>query len=210
MISVASDHIGGNGTIYNGITWRTSVEAFRTPRLHAQFKYYQVLRAPEPLGPWAVIDSVGGHDPRFLQDTLYVFRDTTCTPGAPYSYCVVSVDSLGGKSGMLTNMTPVQTVTGVRPGGDGTAPARFALEQNYPNPFNPTTEIGFTVDRTGRATMEVFNILGQKVTTLFDEIAVAGKPYSVRLGAGNLASGVYLYRLRNEHNVQTRKLVVLK
>ncbi|MCB0313295.1 MAG: T9SS type A sorting domain-containing protein, partial [Calditrichaeota bacterium] len=66
------------------------------------------------------------------------------------------------------------------------------LSQNYPNPFNPSTEIRFTVAKTYRTTLEVYNLMGQKVMTLFDEVAQAGHEYHVRFTGSNLASGVYI------------------
>jgi hypothetical protein len=91
-----------------------------------------------------------------------------------------------------------------------TAPSAFALHQNYPNPFNPTTEIRFSVAEQGRATLEVFNILGQKVATLFDGVAEAGQYYKLKFDAGRLASGVYLYRLQSAGQVQVRRLLLLR
>ena len=87
---------------------------------------------------------------------------------------------------------------------------QLRLEQNYPNPFNPTTEIRFSVGESGRATLEVFNILGQKVATLFDDVAEAGQYYKIKFSAGNFASGVYLYKLQSGARGEVKKLVVLK
>jgi photosystem II stability/assembly factor-like uncharacterized protein len=91
-----------------------------------------------------------------------------------------------------------------------TAPSAFALHQNYPNPFNPTTEIKFAVAENGRATLEVFNILGQKVATLFDDVAESGRYYNIKFNAVNFASGVYLYRLQSAGQVQVRRLLLLR
>jgi hypothetical protein len=93
---------------------------------------------------------------------------------------------------------------------ENTVPHEFALFQNYPNPFNPTTEIKFSVGEKGRATLEVFNIIGQKVATLFDDVAEAGRYYNVKFNAENLASGVYLYRLQSGNRVATRRLLLLR
>ncbi len=90
------------------------------------------------------------------------------------------------------------------------APKVFALFQNYPNPFNPTTMIRFTVENSGPATLVVYNMLGQKVATLFNDIATAGRYQSVRFNATNLASGMYIYRLQSASKVDVRKLVLTK
>ncbi len=101
-----------------------------------------------------------------------------------------------------------------------TAPVEFSLKQNYPNPFNPETNIKFSVDQTGRATLELYNMLGQKVATLFDDVVESGVYQTVRFSAvggsasgGNasgLASGTYIYRLQSGKNSDLKKLVLIK
>jgi len=73
-------------------------------------------------------------------------------------------------------------------------PARFALEQNYPNPFNPTTIIKYQLPAESRVNLRVFNLLGQVVKTLVDEIQDAGYK-SVQWNAADAASGFYMYRI---------------
>ena len=86
----------------------------------------------------------------------------------------------------------------------------YALEQNYPNPFNPTTTIEFVPLKNEHATLTVFNTAGQKVATLFDGQVVKGQNYQVQFDAQNLASGVYFYKLQTEHNVEVKKMVLMK
>jgi hypothetical protein len=88
-------------------------------------------------------------------------------------------------------------------------PGRFALEQNYPNPFNPTTAISFATPSRQRVTLEIFNVLGQRVTTLVDQVLPAGH-HTVGFDGSRYASGVYLYRLRADAETLTRKMVLLK
>ena len=78
-------------------------------------------------------------------------------------------------------------------------PKEFALQQNYPNPFNPSTVIRYKLPVDSKVTLKVFNILGQEVSTLVDEVQDAGYK-SVEWNSTNsvsntLASGIYLYRL---------------
>jgi hypothetical protein len=79
---------------------------------------------------------------------------------------------------------------------------------SYPNPFNPSTEIEFAVEESGRATLEVFDLLGQKVATLFDGFAQSGYSHRVRFEAGSLSSGVYMYRLQSGGRSLTKKLLL--
>ncbi len=90
------------------------------------------------------------------------------------------------------------------------APIEFALRQNYLNPFNPETSIKFSVEQTGRATLEIFNLLGQKVATLFDDVVEAGYYQTVRFSGSNLASGMYLYRLQSGKKSDLKKFMLLK
>ena len=70
----------------------------------------------------------------------------------------------------------------------------FALEQNYPNPFNPSTAINYSVPNTGKVSLIVYNILGQKAAELVNEIKTAGS-YNVTWNAAGVASGIYLLSL---------------
>ncbi len=100
-----------------------------------------------------------------------------------------------------------QKVTGVkqRPG----LPETFSLDQNYPNPFNPTTQINYSVPKRSLVTLTVYNVLGQKVATLFSGYQNAGN-YQATFNAGRYASGVYFYRLEAGSHSMTKKMMLLK
>jgi hypothetical protein len=84
------------------------------------------------------------------------------------------------------------------------------LEQNYPNPFNPATVIRFSTGTTGRATVTVYNQLGQIVATLFDNSVTANHEYAVSWNGKGLSSGVYFYTLQCNSVSVTRKMLLLK
>ncbi|MEA1981355.1 MAG: M6 family metalloprotease domain-containing protein, partial [candidate division Zixibacteria bacterium] len=93
-------------------------------------------------------------------------------------------------------------------------PSEFVLEQNYPNPFNPKTSINFTLNRNAYATLNVYNILGEKVKTIIDDNLIAGE-FNIEWDAiddnGNkLSSGIYLYRLKVGEQIESKKMVLLK
>jgi hypothetical protein len=88
-------------------------------------------------------------------------------------------------------------------------PTSFQLSQNYPNPFNPTTTIQFSIPKTGRYSIQVFNILGQKVASLFDKETLAGT-YRVQFDASRLSSGMYIYTLRGANVNISQKMMLLK
>ena len=88
-------------------------------------------------------------------------------------------------------------------------PTAFALEQNYPNPFNPSTTIAFTLNKTQRATLSVYDLLGQKVQTLVDGMRPAAR-YRIPFDASDLASGTYLYVLRTEEEIAVKTMLLVK
>jgi Secretion system C-terminal sorting domain/Right handed beta helix region len=88
-------------------------------------------------------------------------------------------------------------------------PASFVLNQNYPNPFNPSTKITYSVAQTGYISLNVYNVLGQKVATLFSGIQKAGQHITTFDGA-NLSSGVYFYTLKGDGFSSVKKMVLLK
>jgi hypothetical protein len=88
-------------------------------------------------------------------------------------------------------------------------PANWVLQQNYPNPFNPETTIEFTVDTPGHVLLEVFDVRGQHVATLMDEMRQPGQ-VSVDFDAHDLPSGVYLYRLTQDNMTAQRRMVLIK
>lgn len=89
-------------------------------------------------------------------------------------------------------------------------PERFALKQNYPNPFNPTTTIEFATTQSGHVQIDVFNLIGRKVTTLVDENKAVGT-YRVGFDAHGLTSGMYVYQLRVDGRlVDSKKMMLIK
>ena len=94
------------------------------------------------------------------------------------------------------------------------ATTEFVLEQNYPNPFNPVTTIKYSIlnaetNNYSLVKLEIYNLLGKKVTTLVNEQQEPGN-YEVKFNGSNLASGVYIYRLQAGDFVSTKKLMLLK
>ncbi len=88
-------------------------------------------------------------------------------------------------------------------------PDSYTLGQNYPNPFNPTTTIQFNLPKAEFATIEVYNILGQKLETLLNRVQEAGT-YTLQFNASHLPSGVYFYRLQAGGFAQTKRMILVK
>ena len=89
-------------------------------------------------------------------------------------------------------------------------PGAFELSEAYPNPFNPMTRFTLTVAQTQNVRVEVFNMLGQKVATLFNGQAQANEVNTLTFDANNLPSGTYLYRAVGANFVAMNKVVLLK
>lgn len=102
------------------------------------------------------------------------------------------------KRGMATSNKPGLAV-----------PEQFMLEQNYPNPFNPVTQIRYDVPMRTKVNIEVFNLMGQKVATLVDQIKPPGT-YRAVWDASSQASGVYYYRLKADNTIIARKMTLIK
>jgi hypothetical protein len=85
----------------------------------------------------------------------------------------------------------------------------YAVAQNFPNPFNPATTINYQIPQTGFVTLKIYDILGKEITTLVNEQKNQGR-YSVNFDASKLASGVYIYQLRVNDYVSSKKMLLLK
>lgn len=96
----------------------------------------------------------------------------------------------------------------------GLVPMTFAVSQNFPNPFNPTTTISYQVPRSVNVTLQVYNVLGQRVKTLVNNRMDAGFYKAVWDGTNDygakVASGIYIYRLRAGDFVQVKKMIMMK
>lgn len=90
-----------------------------------------------------------------------------------------------------------------------TSPSTFSLEQNYPNPFNPSTNIKYSIPQSSNVVLKIYDVLGNKVTTLINEEKPAGN-YEVDFDASNLSSGTYFYQLRAGAYIETKKMILMK
>jgi hypothetical protein len=110
---------------------------------------------------------------------------------------------------------PVMNLDACNAGGENsTVPIAFDLGQNYPNPFNPITTIEYDLPRAEQTTLEIFNLLGQRVRVLVNGIQRAGHhviKWDGQDNSGNrAATGMYFYRLKSGNNEVTRKMILSK
>lgn len=160
--------------------------------------------APHAAGVAALIlDANPGLTPAQVRDALTGAAVDLGTPGADNTFGAGRIDAFEA----------VQLVTGVE-GDDSILPTQFSLAQNYPNPFNPSTLIRYTLPANGQVTLEIFNLLGQKIRMLVNGRKSAGA-HQIEWGGLNdagksVASGVYLYRLQAGTFMETRKMLLLQ
>ena len=93
-------------------------------------------------------------------------------------------------------------------------PTEFALHNNYPNPFNPVTNILYDIPEVSDVTLEIYNVMGQRVRTLVEGSHEPGR-YQITWNATNdfgqgLSSGMYIYRIQAGDFVSVKKLVLMK
>ena len=156
------------------------------------------------------VDAVGNSDVA----VEYQFIDTPDQEG-DYTYRVRQITNDGAQeSSPSSYVDEVKVVTSI--GETDTGIKTFQLNQNYPNPFNPSTTISYQLPQSSQVRLTVWNVLGQRVSTLVNEIQAEGT-FSVDFDASHLSSGVYFYRIEadpvnhdREGFVMTRKLMFLK
>jgi len=153
----------------------------------------------------------------------------TVNPGAPETSLVIDTTTFAGVVSTAVQrvsgavFTPfftgstvdIKITTDVREITDETnLPGRFSLAQNYPNPFNPTTQIRFSLPRSGRVNITIYNVLGRAVRHLVDLSLPAGVhevTFDGRSDSGSrLASGIFFYRMVTEGFTQNKKMLLLK
>jgi hypothetical protein len=152
-------------------------------------------------------------------------KDSIDIPGANNSsFIIQSVDTsdAGTYTCRVTNSLATELAIYRRPihlhisvsvpimDNDQRLPKDFKLEQNFPNPFNPVTTIRFTIPKKSLVSLEVYNILGEKVATIYDDFLPAGVHEFNWSQSAEISSGVYWYRLQAGNYVETRKMVLVR
>lgn len=163
--------------------------------------------------PNAVIDI---YDANILEGPPSAYRwlgSTTTDANGIFTFeitdpLVESVSVTASTSAMGTSsFAYLQLVTDVE--DDSEVPTEFLLEQNYPNPFNPSTTIEFSIPEQSFVLLEIYNSLGEKVSSLVSKEMSAGN-YNYDCNAVDLSSGIYLYRLQSGSFIQTKKMMLLR
>ncbi|KAA3603935.1 MAG: T9SS C-terminal target domain-containing protein [Calditrichaeota bacterium] len=177
--------------------------------------------ASSALGPWPV---TGGGETEITDGTdVATIRIDGDTEIADSSFTPVFPANIAGIIAQFDADSPCDSNYSIQPRdladldftvsveeiSNGVVVKDYSLSQNFPNPFNPTTEINFSLPNETKVTIDIYNVLGQKVLTLLDRKIKQGS-HSITFDAKNLSSGAYFYRLTTDDFVQTKKMLLLK
>jgi len=162
---------------------------------------------PEGTSEWTASDYVdenGNFNLPIDEDGTYDVKLTTRENGDQERTVTVS--------GLESDIT--MTPTGISTHGTGTILRSAKLFNAYPNPFNPQTTIQVDMDRTGSASLTIYNVIGQKIKTLFNGNLQKGLRTFSWNGSDQsnhqVASGLYFYQLKTGTTVQTKTMMFLK
>jgi len=174
------------------------------------------------LAPWATLDyphgvirgqvivknMFGSGQFNNVQFTGSITRDTTITNFTTIIESTQPDINPGNNSSM--NQVITDKITSVGYDGSGIiTPKKYNLYQNYPNPFNPSTTVMYDLPKAGIVQIKIYNILGIEVASLVNSYQQPGK-YHVTFDASGMATGVYIFTLRSNNFISSKKMILLK
>ncbi len=171
-----------------------SVELRWLPVRDADFQYFRIYKSGNESGFKKIGSTI---------DTFYIDKDVSMDKA--YNYFVKTVDYSGNES----DSSKILNIIFTNISDENKIPVEYNLAQNYPNPFNPETMIKYSVKKTGLVTIKVFNLLGQEVKTLVNDVKEPGF-YEFNFTTSGLASGVYIYKMQADSFISTKKFILLK
>ena len=101
-------------------------------------------------------------------------------------------------------------ITAIEQSVGKTVPTEFSLGEVYPNPFNPSAHVEYTLNKAGRTSLKVYNVLGQHVMTLVDNVYQAASKYNISFNMSNFPSGTYFLVLEQDGHRLVRKMLLMK
>ncbi len=124
------------------------------------------------------------------------------------AYTGLEFFAVGLEGTLLRTTDGGEVITGIDPAAER-EPAEYLLRQNYPNPFNPSTMITYELPRASIVTLNVYDVPGREVTALVNKRDDAGM-HEVKFDASGLSSGIYVYRLKADDFIQSRKMLLVR
>lgn len=163
------------------------------------FQYYAIYRSSDSeFNP----DTMNTYTFSTIENS---FTDVGVELEKTYFYKIVAIDFSGNQSEYSEKVYALVTDIEL----DIEIPTIYDLAQNYPNPFNPSTLIEFSLPESGLVTLKIYNILGEEVATLINEMKAAGV-FEVQFDASQLTTGIYIYRIKSGDFIATKKMLLVK
>ena len=148
---------------------------------------------------WEMVAFVEGHG-NSNSIKSYTFTDKDMVGGSKFLYRLKQIDIDGTFE--YSDAVEIEVL-----------PTKYELLQNYPNPFNPETNIKFSLPENAKIAINIYNILGEKVTTLLNEELNAGfhqVNFNTNSAGYSLASGMYIYTIETKNFSQVKKMILMK
>lgn len=144
---------------------------------------------------WEKIGFVAGYG-NSNSPKSYSFTDNNIVGGSKFQYRLKQIDNDGQFE--YSEIVEVELT-----------PNEYALYQNYPNPFNPVTKVRFAIPFAGKVIMKLYNSIGEEVMDIINQDYDAGY-HEVEINLGQLASGIYLYKIVSNDFTSVKKLIIMK
>ena len=148
---------------------------------------------------WEKVAFVEGHG-NSNSPKLYSFTDKNLIGGSKFVYRLKQIDIDGTFE--YSDEVEIEVL-----------PTRYELMQNYPNPFNPTTKIRFSLPEDAKIAINIYNVLGEKVSSILNEELKAGfheVDFNSSSAGYSLATGVYIYTIETKNFSQVKKMILMK
>ena len=191
----------------NVLTWKISTQTDLTG--------FIIKRSYEKDGQYDIISSYESDSNLIYNyglsiNSVYTFTDYDVSYGENYWYKIIATDSSRiQKESEPLFATPNNNENTYSIIDDNFYQNTYKLKQNYPNPFNPSTTISFSIPNTEYVTLDIFNMLGQKMETIIEQHLNPGN-YHIKWTANNLAEGIYFYRLKAGNFMMIKSMILIK
>ncbi len=181
---------------FNAVINKNNVNLFWITATETNNKGFEVQKKTENNDQWKVIGFVPGNGSS-ANKSFYTYTDENIQIGN-YFYRLKQIDFNGTVE--FSKQVSINCLN---------IPDQYSLLQNFPNPFNPSTVILYSIPQKSFVTLNIYNSLGQKISSFVNRFQPAGK-YEITFSALNYASGIYFYELKTDNYSITKKMVLAK
>lgn len=200
--------IGGQGVSYPKLEWNLNTE----DDVEEASQGYFIERRLDVLGngnwsSWAELGNVSGLTNTYID---YTISDAGSGPSkAQYRIRAKDINNNHSNYSSVIEINYGTSQQKISPTSDLKLPEAYSINQNFPNPFNPITSIYYSVLNKGLVKLKVYDLLGNEIATLVDEEKEKGI-YTVNFNGNNFSSGAYIYIIRVNNFVASKKMLLVK